>query len=85
LQKLLGAKMIPKHISDALKFMSKAQNEKFQELAMWANNDGGTGASLPIDYDRILDMVKRMTGAPIRPVEPPPVEEVEVLLKPKVQ
>lgn len=74
--------MIPNHVSETLKNLSRAQQNKFTELVMWAGQSGIKGSALPIDYDRILDMVVRMGADPIIPIEPPPVEE-EPLIREK--
>lgn len=67
--------MVPNHVSEELKALSKSQNEKFQEMLLWAGNSG-MGTALPIDYDRILEMVKRMGEEPVQPIAPilPPEE-----------
>lgn len=62
--------MIPGHIKDELAKLSDAQRMKFQELCMWAANSGFQGSALPVDYGKILDMVKAMGHAPIEPVMP---------------
>jgi len=74
--------MIPNHVSEVLKTLSKAQQDKFTELLMWAGQSGVKTTSLPIDYDRILAMVERMGAEPVIPIEPPPVEE-DPLMKEK--
>lgn len=74
--------MIPAHVSEILETLSRAQQNKFTELIMWAGNSGIKGSSLPIDYDRVLDMVIRMGAHPVAPIEPPPVEE-EPLIREK--
>lgn len=74
--------MVPNHVSEVLKTLSRAQQNKFTELLLWAGNSGIKGSSLPIDYDRILAMVVRMGSDPVEPIAPPPVEE-EPLIKEK--
>lgn len=74
--------MVPAHVSEVLKTLSRAQQNKFQELVMWAGASGIKGSVLPVNYDHILDMVVRMGADPIVPVEPPPVEE-EPLIREK--
>ena len=49
---------------------------------MWAGNSGVQGLKLPIDYDRLLEMVVRMGADPVEPIPPPPVEE-EPLIREK--
>lgn len=67
--------MIPNHVSEALKTLSKEQNEKFQEMVQWAGSSG-MGHGLPVDYDRILAMIRLMGDTPIQPIAPilPPEE-----------
>jgi len=74
--------MVPQHVSDVLKTLSRAQQNKFTELLMWAGDSGVKGSALPIDYDRILAMVVRMGDDPIAPIAAPPVEE-EPLIREK--
>lgn len=74
--------MVPAHVSDVLKTLSRAQQNKFTELVMWAGNSGLKGSTLPIDYDRILAMVVRMGGEPVEPIPAPPVVE-EPLIRDK--
>lgn len=74
--------MIPAHVADVLKTLSRAQQAKFTELLMWAGNSGIQGSKLPIDYDRILAMVERMGADPVEPIPAPPVEE-EPLIREK--
>lgn len=62
--------MIPGHIKDELNTLSSAQQIKFHELVAWASNSGLAGSSLPVDYGRIIEMVKNMGGAPIEPIAP---------------
>lgn len=61
--------MIPSHVSEELKTLSKAQQDKFNELVAWSGTDV-LGTQLPANYDGLLEMVKRMGGDPIIPVEP---------------
>jgi hypothetical protein len=63
--------MIPGHIKDELSKLSPSQQLKFHELLSWAGNSGlqATG-NLPVDYYKLLDMVKRMGGAPMEPIAP---------------
>lgn len=74
--------MIPQHISDVLKTLSKEQQNKFTELISWAGQSGIKGSTLWVNYDRILEMVLSMGPAPIVPIEAPIVEE-EPLIKEK--
>ncbi len=74
--------MIPAHVSEVLKTLSRAQQNKFTELLMWAGDSGIKGSVLTIDYDRILAMVVRMGADPVAPIAPPPVVE-EPLIREK--
>lgn len=74
--------MVPAHVSDVLKTLSRAQQNKFQQLLMWAGDSGVKGSVLPINYDHILDMVVRMGADPVEPIPAPPVEE-EPLIREK--
>jgi hypothetical protein len=74
--------MVPAHVSDVLKNLSREQQNKFAQLLMWAGDSGIKGSTLPIDYDRILDMVVRMGASPVEPIPPPPVIE-EPLIREK--
>ncbi len=72
--------MIPNHVSEELNTLSKAQQEKFHEMVGWSGSSG-MGHALPVEYDRILEMVKRMGDAPIAPIDPPMPEDEQVLPK----
>lgn len=62
--------MIPKHVLDELNLLTQAQKQKFHELSVWAGGGEITGSSLPIDYNKIMDMVRTMGEEPITPAEP---------------
>lgn len=72
--------MIPKHVSDELNSLSKAQQEKFHDMVAWSGSSG-MGHALPVEYDRILEMVKLMGEAPVAPIDPPPMEDEQLLPK----
>ena len=71
--------MIPQHVLDVLNNLSLAQKMKFQELCVWAGDSGIQGSKVPINYDHLLEMVVRMGADPVRPIEPPPVVDHELL------
>lgn len=71
--------MIPKHVLDVLNKLTPAQQQKFQELCMWSGSHAMTGCKVPIDYDRIIDMVTQMGPTPIEPVPAPPLVDQEML------
>lgn len=62
--------MIPEHIKVQLSELSSAQQIKFQELIAWAGYTGLSGISMNINYENLLEMVKRMGELPIEPKAP---------------
>ena len=76
--------MVPQHVADVLKTLSAEQQTKFQELCMWSGDSGIQGSKVPTNYDAILEMVKRMGADPIKPIEPPPVVDHELLDRIKI-
>ena len=63
--------MIPGHIQEELAKMNKAQRTKFDELVLWASQSGGVEFGvLPVDYERLIEMVRKMGDTPLEPVAP---------------
>jgi len=76
--------MVPKHVADVLRTLSEAQQEEFRKLCMWSGDSGLQSVRLPINYDALLEMVLKMGADPIKPVEPPPVVDHELLDRIKI-
>ena len=73
--------MIPNHVQEEYKKLSQAQQIRFQELVSWAGGGEIAGGTLPIDYDAILAMVKRMGDEPVDPVAPTIPDDPEFTFK----